>query len=81
MDKCLEEEELEIIGRLATKYDVIILEDLAYFCMDFRHNLGTPFRHLILPTVARYTNNYILMPSSKIFSYAGQRMALMMYQR
>ena len=29
------------------------------------------------PTVARYTDNYILMlSSSKIFSYAGQRMAL-----
>jgi aspartate/methionine/tyrosine aminotransferase len=74
---CLEEEELEIIGRLATKYDVIILEDLAYFCMDFRHNLGTPFQAPYPPTVARYTDNYILMlSSSKIFSYAGQRMAL-----
>lgn len=74
---CLEEEELEIIGRLATKYDVIILEDLAYFCMDFRHNLGTPFHAPYPPTVARYTDNYILMlSSSKIFSYAGQRMAL-----
>src|SRR5574344_1280987 len=74
---CLEEEELEIIGRLATKYDVIILEDLAYFCMDFRHNLGTPFQAPYPPTVARYTDNYMLMlSSSKIFSYAGQRMAL-----
>ena len=32
---CLEESELKIIGELATQYDVIVLEDQAYFCMDF----------------------------------------------
>ena len=74
---CLEEQELEIIGELATKYDVIVMEDLAYFCMDFRHDLGHPFEPPYPPTVAHYTDNYILMlSSSKIFSYAGQRMAL-----
>ena len=74
---CLEEQELKIIGELATKYDVIVMEDLAYFCMDFRHDLGHPFEPPYPPTVAHYTDNYILMlSSSKIFSYAGQRMAL-----
>ena len=74
---CLEEQELKIIGELATKYDVIVMEDLAYFCMDFRHDLGHPFEPPYPPTMARYTDNYILMlSSSKIFSYAGQRMAL-----
>ncbi len=74
---CLEEEELAIIGELATKYDVIVLEDMAYFCMDFRQNQGKPFEPPYPPTVARYTDNYILMlSSSKIFSYAGQRMAV-----
>ena len=74
---CLEDEELEIIGKLATKYDIILMEDLAYFCMDFRHDMGHPFEPPYPPTVARYTNNYIIMlSSSKIFSYAGQRMAL-----
>ena len=74
---CLEESELEVIGELATKYDAIVLEDLAYFCMDFRRELGHPWRPPFVPTVARYTDNYILMlSSSKIFSYAGQRMAL-----
>ena len=74
---CLEEEELAIIGDLATKYDVIVMEDLAYFCMDFRTDMGHPFEPPYPPTVARYTDNYILMlSSSKIFSYAGQRMAL-----
>ncbi len=74
---CLEEEELAIIGELATKYDVIVLEDMAYFCMDFRRDMGRPFEPPYPPTVARYTDNYILMlSSSKIFSYAGQRMAV-----
>ena len=74
---CLEESELQVIGELATKYDAIVLEDLAYFCMDFRRNLGKPFEPPYVPTVARYTDNYILLLSpSKIFSYAGQRMAL-----
>ena len=41
---CLREEELEIIGKLATKYDAIVMEDLAYFAMDFRKDLSTPFQ-------------------------------------
>ena len=74
---CLEEEELQVIGELATKYDAVVMEDLAYFCMDYRRDLGRPFEPPFLPTVARYTDNYILMLSaSKIFSYAGQRIAL-----
>ena len=74
---CLEEEELKIIGELATAYDVIVMEDLAYFCMDYRKDLGHPFQPPYPPTVARYTDNYILMLSaSKIFSYAGQRIAM-----
>ena len=74
---CLEESELQVIGELATKYDAIVMEDLAYFCMDYRRELGRPFEPPYVPTVAHYTDNYILMlSSSKIFSYAGQRMAL-----
>lgn len=75
---CLEESELKIIGEIATKHDIVVMEDLAYFCMDFRDNLGHPFQAPYLPTVARYTDNYILMLSaSKIFSYAGQRIGVM----
>ncbi len=73
----LEEEELEIVGRLATRHDVIVMEDLAYFAMDNRRDLSRPYREPYVRTVARHTDNYILMlSSSKIFSYAGQRMAL-----
>ena len=71
------EEELEIIGRLATKYDVIVMEDLAYLGMDFRKDCSKPFEAPFIPTVAKYTDNYVLLVSgSKIFSYAGQRIAL-----
>lgn len=74
---CLEESELKIIGELATRYDAVVMEDQAYFCMDFRHAFGRPYQSPFVPTVARYTDNYILMLSaSKIFSYAGQRIAL-----
>ncbi len=75
---CLTEDELQIIGELATMYDVIVMEDLAYFGMDFRKDLYTPGRPPYQPTVAKYTDNYVLFISaSKIFSYAGQRGAIM----
>jgi aspartate/methionine/tyrosine aminotransferase len=75
---CFTEDELAIIGSLAEKYDVIVMEDLAYFGMDFRKDLYTPGVPPFQPTVARYTKNYILfISSSKIFSYAGQRCAVM----
>ena len=74
---CLNEEELEIIGRLATKYDVVVIEDLAYMTMDFRRDMSKPFEPPFQPSVSKYTDNYImLMSASKIFSYAGQRIAM-----
>lgn len=74
---CLREDELKTIGELATKYDVVVLEDLAYFAMDFRKDLSTPFQPPYQPTVARYTDNYVLLISgSKAFSYAGERIGV-----
>ena len=74
---CLKEEELQTIGKLATQYDTIVLEDLAYFAMDFRKELGIPFQPPYQPTIARYTDNYVLLISgSKAFSYAGQRIGV-----
>lgn len=71
------EEELRYIGAAATKYDVIVMEDLAYMGMDFRSNCGVPFEPPFVPSVGKYTDNYILLISaSKIFSYAGQRIAV-----
>lgn len=74
---CLSDEELQIIGECATKYDVIVLEDMAYLCMDFRKDMSVPFQPPFQPTVAKYTDNYVIMLSgSKIFSYAGERIAV-----
>jgi len=75
---CLNEEELSIIGEMANKYDVIVIEDLAYLGMDFRKDYSIPGKPPYQPTVGRYTDDYILLiSSSKIFSYAGQRIGLM----
>ena len=74
----LTEDELRTIGQLATKYDAIVIEDLAYMCMDFRKPLGRPYEPPFQPTVAKYTDNWLLMMSaSKMFSYAGQRVAVL----
>lgn len=74
---CLTEDELKIIGEMANRYDTIVIEDLAYFAMDFRKPLGKPFEPPYQATVARYTDNYILQISgSKAFSYAGQRIGV-----
>ena len=73
----LEVDELRIIGEIATEHDIIVMEDLAYFAMDSRRDLSRPFQAPYVRTVARYTDNYLLMLSaSKIYSYAGGRIAL-----
>ncbi|MFH0843509.1 MAG: pyridoxal phosphate-dependent aminotransferase [Bacteroidota bacterium] len=75
---CLTEEELSIIGELCRKYDVIVIEDLAYFGMDFRKDYSVPGHPPFQPSVGHYTNDFILLiSSSKIFSYAGQRIGMM----
>ena len=74
---CLNEDELKTIGSLATKYDTIVMEDLAYFAMDFRQDLSVPFQPPYQPSVGRYTDNYMLLISgSKAFSYAGERIGV-----
>lgn len=74
---CFTDDELKIIGELSMKYDTIIMEDLAYFAMDFRQDLSRPFEPPYQPSVAHYTDYYILMISgSKAFSYAGERIGV-----
>lgn len=74
---CFNDHELKGIGELATKYDTIILEDLAYFAMDFRKDLSHPFQAPYQASVAHYTQNYVMTISgSKAFSYAGQRIGV-----
>ena len=75
---CLTDKELKIIAELADQYDVIVIEDLAYMGMDFRKDYSQPGKAPFQPTIAKYTSNYILMFSaSKIFSYAGERIAFL----
>ncbi len=75
---CFTENELQIIGELANKYDIVILEDLAYFGMDFRQDFSKPGQPPYQPSVANYTDNYVLfISSSKVFSYAGERIGMM----
>lgn len=75
---CFTPHELQIFGEMANKYNVVILEDLAYFGMDFRKDYSKPGLPPFQPTVAKYTDNFILLiSSSKAFSYAGQRIASM----
>jgi len=74
---CFTDQELETIGTLATKYDCIVMEDLAYFGMDFRKDYSKPAQAPFIPSVAKYTDNYILLiSSSKSFSLAGQRIGM-----
>ena len=74
---CFNDDELRIIGEPATRYDTIVMEDLAYFAMDFRRDLSRPFEPPYQPSVAHYTDNYILLISgSKAFSYAGERIGV-----
>jgi len=75
---CLTEQELQIIGELSNKYDVFIFEDLAYFGMDFRNDISVPGQPPFQPSVGKYTDNYaLLISSSKAFSYAGERMGVL----
>lgn len=75
---CFTEKELKIIGELATKYDTFVIEDLAYFAMDFRKDLSKPGVPPYQDTVAKFTDNWLmLISSSKAFSYAGQRIGSM----
>jgi aspartate/methionine/tyrosine aminotransferase len=75
---CFTESELQIIGEMSNKYDVVIMEDLAYFAMDFRQDLSKPGVAPFQASVGKYTDNYMLLiSSSKSFSYAGQRIGMM----
>lgn len=77
---CFTDEELRIIGGLADKYDVCIFEDLAYFGMDFRRDISRPGVPPYQPSVGKYTDNYALLISgSKAFSYAGERIGMLVF--
>jgi len=74
---CLTEQELDIIAKLADEYGVVVIEDLAYFGMDFRQDYsrpGPPYQ----PSIAHHTDRFVLLiSSSKVFSYAGERIGML----
>ncbi|MBQ8272043.1 MAG: pyridoxal phosphate-dependent aminotransferase [Tidjanibacter sp.] len=74
---CLTESELRTIGELANKYEAVVIEDLAYLTMDFRKDVnpatGLPTQVSVTPWAKDYI---LLMSASKIFSYAGERIAV-----
>lgn len=73
----LKESELEGIGQVCDRHGVIAIEDLAYFGMDTRENYLVPGEPPHQPTVLRHTRHGIcVISSSKMFSYAGQRIAV-----
>ncbi len=75
---CFTDKELRIIAEVAQKYDAIVIEDLAYFGMDFRQDISSPGQVPYQATVAKYTDKYVLLiSSSKAFSYAGERLGVM----
>ncbi len=75
---CFNDLELEIIADVCKKYNVIVMEDLAYFAMDFRKDLSHPGEAPYQASIANFTDDYILfISSSKAFSYAGQRIGMM----
>jgi len=73
----LTESELRGLGEVCDRHDLIAIEDLAYFGMDTRQDYLKPGVPPYQPTVMRYTSRGIcIISSAKIFSYAGQRIAL-----
>ena len=73
----LKESELEGLGRICDQYGLVGIEDLAYFGMDVREDYTRPGEPPFQPTVLRYTKHGMcLISSSKMFSYAGQRIAM-----
>jgi len=74
---CLQESELDGLGKLCDEFDVLAIEDLAYIGMDFRRDYSQPHEPPFVPTIARHTQNYIMIISSaKVFNYPGQRIGI-----
>lgn len=75
---CLRPDELESIAVTARERDILIIEDLAYFGMDVREAYARPGVPPYQPSISHVTDQWVLLiSSSKIFSYAGQRIGML----
>jgi aspartate/methionine/tyrosine aminotransferase len=73
----LKDSELAELGRICDTYNLIAIEDLAYFAMDVRQDYTQAGVAPYQPTVLKHTKRGIcLISSSKMFSYAGQRISI-----
>jgi aspartate/methionine/tyrosine aminotransferase len=74
----LTQEELDGLAAAGDRHDVLLIEDQAYFGMDLRRDVFTPGQPPYQPSVARSGRTWVMLLSgSKLFSYAGQRVGLM----
>ncbi len=74
----LTQEELDGLAAAGDRHDVLLIEDQAYFGMDLRTDIFQPGVPPYQPSVARSGKTWVLLLSgSKLFSYAGQRVGLM----
>jgi len=73
----LSETELAGMAKVFDTHDVIAIEDMAYFGMDFREDYSVPYQPPFQPTIAHHTDRvFVVLSSSKLFSYAGMRCGL-----
>ncbi|MDP2360228.1 MAG: pyridoxal phosphate-dependent aminotransferase [bacterium] len=75
---CLTQEELDGLALCGDRHDVLFIEDAAYFGMDLRQDVFHPGEPPYQPSVARCGHTWVLLLSgSKLFSFAGQRVGMM----
>ena len=73
----LTEEELKGIARVCNSWDLVAIEDAAYFGMGTRTEADRPSK-----TIAQFTDNYfLLLSASKMLSYAGERIGVLATSR
>ncbi len=78
----LTDAELKGLAEVLDRHGVFAIEDMAYFGMDFREDYSAPFQPPFQPTIARYMHRvFVIISSSKLFNYAGQRCAITLIPR
>jgi len=74
----LTQDELDGLAAAGDRHDVLLVEDLAYFGMDLRRDGVVPGEPPYQPSVSRSGRTWVMLLSgSKLFSYAGARVGLM----
>lgn len=74
----LTQDELDGLAAAGDRHDVLLIEDLAYFGMDLRRDVFVPGVPPFQPSVSRSGSTWVMLLSgSKLFSYAGARVGLM----